>query len=80
MGNDASKVEEIVELIKNDDFCSFASQIAENEAIIKDSDDYGRTLLWVSWMEKIQDLYMYSQNWLLDSISEARFYEKKITF
>ena len=52
MGNDASKVEEIVELIKNDDFCSFASQIAENEAIIKDSDDYGRTLLWVSWMEK----------------------------
>ena len=58
MGNDASKVEEIVELIKNDDFCSFASQIAENEAIIKDSDDYGRTLLWVSWMEKIQDSYM----------------------
>ena len=49
MGNDTSKVKEIVDLIKNDDFCSFASQIAENEAIIKDSDDYGRTLLWVSF-------------------------------
>ena len=52
MGNDTSKVEEIVDLIKNDDFCSFASQIAENEAIIKDSDDYGRTLLWVSFKKK----------------------------
>jgi len=46
MGNDSSKVEEIVELIRTDDFCAFASQLAENESIIKESDDYGRTLLW----------------------------------
>ena len=51
MGNDPSKVEEIVELIRTDDFCSFASQLAENESIIKESDDYGRTLLWVSFLK-----------------------------
>ena len=50
MGNDPSKVEEIIDLIKNDDFCSFASLIAENESIIKESDDYGRTLLWVRFL------------------------------
>ena len=54
MGNDPSKVEEIIDLIKNDDFCSFASLIAENESIIKESDDYGRTLLWVSFFSNFR--------------------------
>ena len=47
MGNDSSKASTIEELIKTDDFCSFGSLLAENEALIKESDDYGRTLLWV---------------------------------
>jgi len=48
MGNDTSKASSIEELIKNDDFCNFGSLLAEDEGLIKQSDDYGRTLLWVS--------------------------------
>ena len=48
MGEEDRPFSSIFELIREDDFCSFASLLAENESLIKDSDDYGRTVLWVS--------------------------------
>ena len=73
MGNDSSKVEEIVELIRTDDFCAFASQLAENESIIKESDDYGRTLLWVRFLTKFR-FQSISRNIICSLINKYQFY------
>ena len=51
MGNEQSisqSQELIVAAVRDGDFCALATFIAENEKIVRSSDESGRTLLWAT--------------------------------
>ncbi len=51
MGNEESILknhEAIVESVRDDDFCALATFIAEDEKLVRTSDERGRTLLWAT--------------------------------